>query len=693
MVAGAGPYQASFNAGELAPELWGNTGLKQFYSGLSAARNIMPIPQGGFTLLPRTRHLGIVGPAANVKLFRFTVSRAAAYVCILTAGKIDIWRNGAYCSTVGVPYGEGDIALVKTVQRAETMILFHQSFFPRRLLRHGSDASWSLDAAPFVHVPDVDYGGAYANTDEAWQIYLYWPSSGFFVANMAFVVSVDGVETSAVHTVMAGATPNWPATAAALETALLALANIEPGIAVSAVSSTTQTVSFQVVFSGALNSGSSYTVSGRVVTSGDAALQTSRTVVGKAGGEAVFSDPRGYAACGTFYQDRLLQGGFASRLSAWLASRTSEYYDQNIDLTAASGAMLINIDADGAEEVQHIVQARHLCFFTSDAEYFCADRALQKTQPPNIVRSSTNGSSKRVPPIFEESSLLFVSREETIVYAATYNEVAQAYEASPQSLLSGHLIFGIRDAAVQVSAAATDANRYFLPRDDGVMVVASLIRNQDVYPFTRWETDGQVRAVIVDGVNAPHLIVQRSIGGVAQLCFERLEDGLWLDGAVTQTFGTPQTLIGGLAMHEGAAVWAVNDGYVEGPFTVVGGVISLANAGSVVTVGRWTPPLAQTLPLARDVGNKTVLKRPCRVHTVQLDVIKTTSLAVGANGQPARDVVLARVGDPVDVPTPAYTGEKIVSGLAGWTPDGIATITQVRPGALQVRNITLQAKV
>ena len=49
-------------------------------------------------------------------------------------------------------------------------------------------------------------------------------------------------------------------------------------------------------------------------------------------------------------------------------------------------------------------------------------------------------------------------------------------------------------------------------------------------------------------------------------------------------------------------------------------------------------------------------------------------------------------GDPVDVPTPAFTGEKIVSGLAGFTPEGTAVLTQARPGRLQVRNVTVQAR-
>jgi hypothetical protein len=50
MVARPGTYQASNNAGELAPEEHGRTDLKQFYAGLATALNIEPVPQGGSKL-------------------------------------------------------------------------------------------------------------------------------------------------------------------------------------------------------------------------------------------------------------------------------------------------------------------------------------------------------------------------------------------------------------------------------------------------------------------------------------------------------------------------------------------------------------------------------------------------------------------------------------------------------------------
>lgn len=682
-----GTYQASCNAGELAPELHGNTGLKQYYSGLAAAVNIQPVPQGGFDLLPRTRFGADLGIGAGAsKVFAFTVSRDAAYIVVLEAGQARIFLGGVLVGALAMPYAAADVPLVKATQRRETMILWHENYPPRRILRVTSAPTWSTDVLPWDNVPEVDYGGVYTNVDEQWVVRLQW-TSGATVVGTGFTLSVDGDST-----LMVTISASWATTAAAMATALDGLAGLDDGTAVAVGAAGSLYQEFTVTFSGGRNSGNNFTLSGEFINEANFALTTARTRKGSIGGEAVMSATRGYPRCGGWYQDRLLSGGFRSKSTAILASRTAEYFDLNTKLNTDSGAILINLDADGGEEVLHLVQGAYLGIFTSYGEYHLSDRALKRNTAPNIVRSSTNGSSRRCPPVLQENSILYVSREENVIYAATYDAVSTTFTSEPLSILSSHLIAGICGADLQASQSATNAQRYLLPRDDGLLVVACLIRNQDVQPFVRWLTNGAVRAVCVDGANRVNLIVDRQVGGATRRFLEIMDDALLFDAAITQTFGAPVSVVNGLTMHEGAEVWADVDGYIEGPFVVAGGAITLPTPGSIITVGRWTPPLVTTLPLARDIGGRNVLKRPARVHTVQLDLIKTTSLAIGANGSPARDVPLARAGDRADHPQAPVTRELVVTGLRGFSPDGQVTITQVRPGRLQVRDITIQAR-
>lgn len=692
MVGRPGQYQFSFNSGELAPAVFGNTGLKQYYAGAAAFLNAEPVPQGGFRLLPRSRYrqtmpraLDAAGiPAA--RMFDFGVSRTKTYIVTFTPGLATITAGGVEVATVAVPYAAADIATLKVVQRFDTMLIYHVAYPTGRLLNTGTDAGWTYDLPAFTNVPQVQLSGAYVNVDEQWIVNMTW-TAGSDPEGVGFVISVNGSETDIIvfhddHTVMP----------AAVTAALEALPSIDAGIAVAAGTST-NTQAYQITFSGGQNSGSNFVVSGRIVTPQTfIALTTWRQRVGKPGGENLFSATRGYAACGLFYQDRLAMGGFAAKTTALALSRTGEYFDLNTLLTTvASAAVLLNLSTDGDEQIIALAQSKHLVIFTSEADYYISDRAISATAAPAIVRSSTHGCSPRVPVVQQESGLLYLNRDETILYAATYDAVSDAYVSDPLSLLSSHLVQNIRDAALQKAFTATDSERYWLPRDDGVVVLGLLIRNQDVSAFVRWQTDGWVRAVAVDGNKLVHMLVDRLVGGVMTLCLETLEEGLLLDQAISQTFGTPQTVVPGLGQLEGATVWAIGDGYVEGPFTVTGGSITLQFASSAVTVGRWTPPVVTTLPLVRDVAAHMVLKRPARVHTVVMDLIDTTSVALGANGNRPRDVVLGTLA--TDQPLAPRTLQKTVTGLAGFSMEGQVTITQVRPGRLQLRDLTVEAKI
>ncbi|OKO68415.1 hypothetical protein AC629_42120, partial [Bradyrhizobium sp. NAS80.1] len=278
------------------------------------------------------------------------------------------------------------------------------------------------------------------------------------------------------------------------------------------------------------------------------------------------------------------------------------------------------------------------------------------------------------------------------LYAGTFDQVSTKYVFSPISLLASHIVNGMADMAVQRPSGIASAARLWMPRADGTMTLGIMLRNQDVTAFVRWHTEGLVRAVCVDGRNVPHLLVERTVDGKQELHFERAEDGLIFDAVVEQTFAPARSVITGLDVHEGATVWALADGYVEGPFTVHAGQITLSFAAASVQVGRWTALYVKTLPLPSEVAERTVLRRPKRVHTVRLDLMGTTSVAVGANDQRPREVALARVGDPIDAPQAPVNETIAITGLTGFSDTGQVVITQTKPGAIAWRGITIEAR-
>lgn len=817
MSAQPGSYIASNNSGELAPELHARTDIKQFYSGLSFARNVEPVPQGGSRLAPRTRYLGRIrrlleeiaagaptenfgphtsaavivsraftaAPAAlaavtltlsasvvlpavlqieyddgaawqpfaaafavnrtdertfrfarppgesvaahgvrlrmisnppeeveftaalaahaeadlsSVKLRSFTFSKEQTYVAALTGEHCDFWRDSAYVGAAATGFDETALTLLDWQQRFDTALLHHPDVPPERILRDGADHLWPRDLVPYSDIPRVDLGGVYSNAvTDIWTVYLRYPTSGTYGGGQQLYLSlsVNGEETVGIPT---GLGPvNWSAFETAVQNALEDLPSILPGVTVSAAAQSGLTI-VTIQFAGE-NNGARHLMTAQVVNTGEAAATVTHTQIGVPGGEPLISADAGWPACAGFYQDRLVTGGFRGKKGAVLASNTADYFDLNTEVQAASGAILVNLDTDGAEEVQSFARARHLLIFTTEAEYFVSDRVLSRTATPTVVNSSRNGSAAGVPIVAAEDAVYYLSPDKDnervglMLYAMSYDDVAQAYVSDPISLLASHVVHGIVDQALQKGSAGADANRLWMVKDDGTVVLGIFIRNQDVTAFVRWETAGKVLAVCVDGLNRPHLAVLRQVGAGHEIHLERAEPGLIFDGLVEQTFEDPVTTVPNLEMHEGAEVWAVADGYVVGPFTVANGEIELADPASEVAVGRWTPPVARTLPLPREVAERVELRRPIRVHAVRVDVLDTTSIAIGANGNPADNVPLYRAGDPTDQPLAPFTGVAEAEGLLDYTDAGIVEITQTLPGRLQWKKITVEAKL
>lgn len=628
--------------------------------------------------------------AARIRPFTFSLDQA--YVAVISDRHIDFFRDGSYVGCAKTSFAAARVEALGVQQRFDTMLLFHDEVRSERIRRNGSDSEWIVDQVPYSAVPRVDLGGAYTNqVTDIWKVYLSYPTSGSYAngVNLFVSVNISGEETAGVPT---GATVDWPAFAAATKAAIEALPSIAAGITVTEDHSTGGLTVLTIAFTGAGNNGVRNTMSAQVVNTSAAAATVTHAQLGVPGGEDLMSVSAGWPACALFYQDRLVTGGFRSKRSALLASVTGEYFDTNVEIISPSGAILANLDTDGAERLHHFARARHLVLFTTDAEYFISDRALSRTTVPTIVNCSRNGSAPTIPIVESEDALIYVNYHRTILYAAAYDDVSQAYVSQPLSLLASHIASDQIDMALQKPASATDAGRLWQVRADGTMCLGIMLRNQEVTAFVRWQTAGAVRSVCVDGKNVPHLLVQRTVGGVDELHVERLELGLLFDGTVEQTFEAPVAVVPNLGVHEGAAVWALADGYVAGPFTVAGGEIALPTPAQHVLVGRWTAPRGIPLPLPSEVAERIVLKRPKRVHTVRVDLIDTTSIAIGANGRPPKDIALYRAGDPTDAPLAPVTREIVVTGLAGYSQEGQIEITQLKPGKLAWSSFTREAR-
>jgi hypothetical protein len=242
--------------------------------------------------------------------------------------------------------------------------------------------------------------------------------------------------------------------------------------------------------------------------------------------------------------------------------------------------------------------------------------------------------------------------------------------------------------AVRRTTENISCNLQAIVLQSGEARLVSLLREQEVTAYARRTTHGLFKAVSRNGRNELSFILDRN----GNRTLERMESGLLLDEAIDLTLSPASATVTGLSRYDGREIWLIGDGDVFGPYTVSGGAVTLPKAVSEVTAGTWKAPVVDTLPPPRDIGPNTVLKRKARIHTVHIALDDTTSLAISTNGGPLKEVSLFRYGVLADVPelSQGFTGIIKIGGLRGYADEPFVRISQLRPGRLNIRSITVE---
>lgn len=673
MVGRPGRMQTAFTSGEHDPLLEERTTLKYFGTGLKYAENIVVAPQGGFRQRDGLRSLGSL-PANAAKIIPFDASNGTSYDLVFAGDQFQAWGQTSLVSTITVAGVANYISTMTYAQRLDTLLLFHRDLRSKRVIL--KDTGFVVDNLPYQSIPNYDYGAVYTNGVPAvWRMEFVGLENGTSI----FVVTVSGQETQSILYT------NATSVAAAIKTAVEDLPNVSAGISVVEAGQDIITITF----SGSGNEGDGWAVSARIINKADAAILSVKQTPGVAPGEPLISDARGWPQCGTFYNQRLIVGGFKSLPNAWMASKSADYFNYDDRFTEANGPFLVPMDSSGGEQIEAIVPSLNLLIFTSQAEYWIAERALSKTDAPNHVQSSRYGIKRGVPVAENEGAAIWCHRNGATIGELRYTDVEGNFVATDISLLASHLFTDITDMAVRRSNASMDGNLHAIIRADGEARLATILREQEVTAYTRMRTDGLFRATGKNGRNELSFITER----YGTRYFERFESGLLLDEAQDFTFSTPQTTITGLARFNGRTVWVIGDQNVFGPFNIVGGILTLSIPVLKATVGTWKPPIISTLPPPRDIGPNTILKRKARIHSIHVSLLDSTSIAISVNGGLLQDVDLYRYGLLADVPelSQGVTGTIKIRNLRGYSDAPYVTISQLRPGRLNVRAITVEA--
>lgn len=701
----ATPFRSA-NAGEFSRDAAGRVDIKQYYSAGIACKNIEPVPQSGFRQMGGTWHKGTVPGTNPPRYVGLMLDDGTALSGFVTAGRIDFFTTAGLVATVALPGITAEMVPdLNFYAEGRTIGIFHPQLRSRRLFLNSGLADWTDSFWPFNPVPRADLGGTYPKTDDIWEIFIRWTETPQIYVSL----TIDGETTPAVPLrdgpagtpVAVGDTADWVAFAAELQTEINALASIGGDADVILYSAPTADArQLRVTFGGAL-SGQEFQLSAMVVNTAQASALPYHLQIGSTERENVFSDTRGWPGGADLLQDRLAHFAIPAASGALALSQIGEYFNFNIDGQAPNAARLDRLRSQTSETILAVKESQLFLVFTDRGAYFVTNRTIERGTPLNFVTASEVAIAKNCRPFDLEGVDYYVGRDETDedddsghqLLSIIYDDVSTRYNADPVSLLASHLTAGLIRTARQKSSGDLDAAKGWMMRRDGRLIAAQMIRNQEIIGFCEWISahGGLVREIGIDGRNRLWLAVQRG----ATMTIELYDQAIYLHDAVTRTPDLAGTVTG-LSAYEGQTVHVVADGYelAEG-FVVAGGQINLADSFASAIVGRWQPPRWESMPQVHVTPNEDVVLRPGRIHTVHLNVIDTTSIAVGANGESPKDVDLLTALDPAGQPMAPKTQLVTVSGedLPGFKEGTTLVVTQTRPGRLRIRDLAWGAKL
>ena len=663
--------QSSFNSGVLDPRLAARVDVKAFYQGMETGTNVLCLPQGGVKRRPGMAYVAGVSGAARLASFAFNTEQT--YLLVFTDQNVAIYKDGVKQADVTTPWVESDLFELRWTQSADTMIVVHEDYQPRKLVRGASHSSWTLSTITLSNIPSVNFDDALSSVQNEIQD-IEFPSG--WSGSETYAIVLNG-ESTGTLTYSAGTSTN----ATTLQSALRGLPGTSAsGVTVSYVSGTT----YRVTFGGDDGEIDWPLMTATVLSGGDSITVT----VNQEGGstdEDVWSSTRGWPKCVTFYQGRLWFGGSTYKPQSLWGSKTNDFFNFDLGTGLDDEGIFVTLDTDQVNAIRDIFPGRHLQVFTTGGEFYIPQVPIT---PGNIaVRRQTLFGSSNVPPISIDGATLFIDRTGKSVREFLYTYVEEAYNANSVSLLAPHLISAPVDMAAVTGTESEDANYVFLVNNDGTMAVYNTLRAQEISAWTKWETDGQIESVcsVVDDV---YFVVKRNINGVDTRFVEQMDTTGYTDANVRQTLSPASATVTGLSHLNGEECRVRADGVVMANATPASGSITLSRTAEDVEVGLDFTVTVKTMPLSAEFKDGPTLTRTKRIREVTLHLYESVAVRVEGQVIPVRNFG----NNVLDQGLVTFTGLKEVS-LLGWSDLAQVTITQEDPAPMTILAIALEVRV
>ncbi len=500
--------QPSFAAGELSPTLDARVDIAKYKVGAARVRNFYVDYRGGVTTRPGTRWImeaasSLAGnPFQNVRMIEFEFNTEQTYVLVFTHMQMQVIKSGAVVGapyTLTTPYDEQDLPTLKFFQSADVMTLTHPSYPPANLSRLADD-NWELTTVTFSTSQNA-------------------PTS-----------------VTAVAAVAGGTTDyNYVVTSVDSETAEESIASAVGSVTNAAIMSSNGNESVTVSWTAAADA-NLYNVYRQVeVPNGTAAAGQLFGFVGSSTTTSFVDrnslpnytitpplhyDPftsYGYPSCGSYFAQRKWFAASANYPQSFWATQVGNFDNMDKSIpTRDSDALTGTIASTKVNSIRHaLAMPSGLIMLTSGAIWQVSGGQPGAAVTPATVQANQqafNGAS-HVPPLQINQDILYVQDMGSTVRDLSYNFYANIYTGTDMSVLAAHLFTG--KTIVDWAWAEEPYKIIWTVRNDGVLLGFTYLKEQDIYAWSRHDTQGNFIDVcsVNEGTrDAVYVAVRRFIG-------------------------------------------------------------------------------------------------------------------------------------------------------------------------------------
>jgi hypothetical protein len=722
--------QTNFSTGELDPLLRSRIDLAQYNNALAKATNVLVQPQGGIRRRPGLKHIAELPSSAadGVRLVPFEFSVDDSYMLCFVNERMYVFKDGVQITAINGganPYLTTSITSamlnqLNWTQSADTMFIVHPDLAPAKLVRGGSDASWTISTVIFDNVPKYAFNlDSHTNNSET-------------LTPSAVSGNITLTTTSSKHdtgTAQAGAS-----TTITLKSASSSTDDYYNGLYITITGGTgtgqiriiedyvgsTKVATVDRVWTTTPDSTSTYSinsfttesvnqyinaqpqgrarivryVSATVVEAvteypffSSAAIGATRWEI-EHGYEDAWSSTKGWPRTVTFHEGRLYFGGSKSRPSTIWGSKIG-IFDAFLPTEAFDDdAVEATLDTSSLNVIVDMISGRDLQVFTTGAEFYVPQAGTEPITPLTLTFKgvSRNGTKSGTRVQSLESGTVYIQRQGKSINEFLFSDTQLTYVTQRISLLSGHLLKSPTRMALRRATSTDEGDLLLMVNDtDGTMAAFSIMRSQQITAPSEFITDGLFKDVSVD-VTDIYAVVRRTFNStnkffVELFSFDRFTDCAFIGGSAGG--------VGSGLPHIGKSLNVICDGVPQGNETVSGGGAVTFDRESTTSyeVGLPFTVFAKTMPVEVKLQTGTRIGFKKRIVEINALVDNTQHLALNQNPVPFRTFDNALL----DLPEPTFTGSKRVNGVLGYSREASIEISQSLP--LKMTLLGLEYKI